>query len=145
MATGGSSNLQGITYTRLSHQHNPLTDFSVSAFGYATDLTAQLLRRGALTEGVDVGLGGYIQLHDEDDMLAHLREVLPLAPQFAQAVSADDIAERIGIAPRCGGIHYQRGGWLDPRAVCRTLLDHPLITVQEDCGSMTLERTDRSH
>lgn len=145
MATGGSSNLQGITYTRLSHQHNPLTDFSVSAFGYATDLTSQLLRRGALTEGVDVGLGGYIQLHDEDDMLAHLREVLPLAPQFAQAVSADDIAARIGIAPRCGGIHYQRGGWLDPRAVCRTLLDHPLITVQENCGPLTLECTDSGY
>ena len=36
----------------------------------------------------------------------------------------------------------QRGGWLDPRAVCHALLDHPLITVQEDCGPLTLERTD---
>jgi tRNA 5-methylaminomethyl-2-thiouridine biosynthesis bifunctional protein len=78
-------------------------------------------------------------------MLAHLRKVLPLAPQFAQAVSADDIAERIGIAPRCGGIHYQRGGWLDPRAVCRALLDHPLIRFHENCGPLTLLRTDNGH
>lgn len=142
MATGGSSNLQGITYTRLSHQHNPLTDFSVSAFGYATDVYTRLLQSGALKEGVDMGLGGYIQLHDEDDTLAHLRSVLPLAPQFAQAVSADDIAARLGITPRSGGIHYQRGGWLDPRATCRALLDHPLITLQEGCGPLTLRRSD---
>ena len=55
---GGSSNLQGVTYTRLSHQHNPLTDFSVSAFAYAADHYEVLAGSGELELGVDYGWGG---------------------------------------------------------------------------------------
>jgi tRNA 5-methylaminomethyl-2-thiouridine biosynthesis bifunctional protein len=140
VAGGGSSNLQGVTYTRLSHQHNPLTDFSLAGFGFATDHYETLLRDGALTADKDIGLGGYVQLHEADDTLAHLSEVLPLAPAFAQVLSATELAALTGLTPRCGGIHYQRGGWLTPQAVCRALLAHPLISLQSDCGPLSLSR-----
>jgi tRNA 5-methylaminomethyl-2-thiouridine biosynthesis bifunctional protein len=142
IAGGGSGNLQGITYTRLSHQHNPLTDFSIAAFSYATDYYRCLTQAGQLLPDTDIGLGGYIQLHEHDDTLAHLEQVLGLAPDFARVVSAREIAAITGIQPRCGGIHYQRGGWIDPRALCRALLDHPLITVKERCGAISLSRRD---
>ncbi len=141
LASGGSSNLQGVTYTRLSHQHNPLTDFSLAAFGFATDHYDALLREGKLKEGEDIGLGGYVQLHDADETLAHLGEVLPLAPEFARLLDADELAALTGLQPRCGGIHYLRGGWLNPLAVCRALLAHPLISVRTQCGQMSLKRT----
>ena len=141
LASGGSSNLQGVTYTRLSHQHNPLTDFSLAAFGFATDHYDALLREGKLKEGEDIGLGGYVQLHDADETLAHLGEVLPLAPEFARLLDADELAALTGLQPRCGGIHYLRGGWLNPLAVCRALLAHPLISVRTQCGQMSLQRT----
>ena len=48
VAGGGSSNLQGVTYTRLSHQHNPLTDFSLAGFSFAADHYEMLLGEGAL-------------------------------------------------------------------------------------------------
>jgi tRNA 5-methylaminomethyl-2-thiouridine biosynthesis bifunctional protein len=137
-AGGGSSNLQGVTYTRLSHRHNPLSDFSVAAFSYATDHYRRLHQSGALRDNLDVGWGGYIQLHDADETLQHLASVLDLAPHFARVLSADEISDLIGMQPRCGGIHYLRGGWLDPRAVCRSLLAHPLITLREDCGPVQL-------
>ena len=140
VAGGGSSNLQGVTYTRLSHQHNPLTDFSLAAFGFATDHYETLLRDGKLAASDDVGLGGYIQLHDADDTLAHLTQVLPLAPEFARVLSATELAALTGLAPRCGGIHYLRGGWLMPQAVCRALLAHPLISLRTDCGPLSLSR-----
>ena len=138
VAGGGSSNLQGVTYTRLSHQHNPLTDFSLAGFGFATDHYETLLRDGALTADQDIGLGGYVQLHEADETLAYLSEVLPLAPAFAQVLSATELAALTGLTPRCGGIHYQRGGWLAPQAVCRALLAHPLISLQGDCGPLSL-------
>ena len=141
LASGGSSNLQGVTYTRLSHQHNPLTDFSLAAFGFATDHYDALLREGKLKEGEDIGLGGYVQLHDADETLAHLGEVLPLAPEFARLLDAEELAALTGLQPRCGGIHYLRGGWLNPLAVCRALLAHPLISVRTQCGQMSLKRT----
>lgn len=144
-ATGGSSNLQGVTYTRLSHQHNPLTDFSVAAFGLAADCYQSMAAAGQLTEGEDFGAGGYIQLHDDDETLEHLRQTLPLAPGFARVMRAEDIAELTGITPRCGGIHYQRGGWLNPAAVCRALLSHPRITVKEQCGALSIERSADGH
>ena len=140
VAGGGSSNLQGVTYTRLSHQHNPLTDFSLAGFGFATDHYETLLSEGVLTADKDIGLGGYVQLHEADDTLAHLSEVLPLAPAFAQVLSAAEIAALTGLTPRCGGIHYQRGGWLTPQAVCHALLAHPLISLQGDCGPLSLSR-----
>ena len=140
VGSGGSSNLQGVTYTRLSHQHNPLTDFSLAGFSFATDHYEMLLGEGALMANEDIGLGGYVQLHEADEMLAHLREVLPLAPAFARALSATEIAALTGLTPRCGGIHYLRGGWLTPEAVCRALLAHPLISLQTDCGPLSLSR-----
>jgi len=140
VAGGGSSNLQGVTYTRLSHQHNPLTDFSLAGFGFATDHYETLLSEGVLTADEDIGLGGYVQLHEADDTLAHLSEVLPLAPAFAQVLSATELAALTGLTPRCGGIHYLRGGWLTPEAVCRALLSHPLISLQGDCGPLSLSR-----
>ena len=139
-AGGGSGNLQGITYTRLSHRHNPLSDFSVSAFSFATDHYRRLHRAGALRDNLDVGWGGYIQLHDTDETLEHLASVLALAPDFARVLSADEISDTIGVRPRCGGIHYLRGGWLDPRAVCQGLLAHPLITLREHCGPVQLRQ-----
>jgi tRNA 5-methylaminomethyl-2-thiouridine biosynthesis bifunctional protein len=138
VAGGGSSNLQGVTYTRLSHRHNPLTDFSLAAFSFAADHYEMLLSEGALAANEDIGLGGYVQLHEGDETLAHLREVLPLAPQFARVVSATEIAALTGLTPRCGGIHYLRGGWLTPAAVCHALLAHPLITLQTNCGPLSL-------
>ena len=141
---GGSSNLQGVTYTRLSHQHNPVTDFSLAGFGFATDHYEMLLYEGALTANEDIGLGGYVQLHEADEMLAHLREVLPLAPAFARALSAKEIEALTGLTPRCGGIHYLRGGWLTPQAVCRALLAHPLISLQANCGPLSLRRGNYS-
>lgn len=140
IAGEGSGNLQGVTYTRLSHQHNPLTDFSIAAFSYATDDYRTLTEAGLLTPGIDIGSGGYIQLHERDDSLRHLERVLDLAPDFARVLSASEISAITGLTPRCGGIHYQRGGWLDPRAPCRVLLDHPLITVREQCGAISLHR-----
>ena len=140
LASGGSSNLQGVTYTRLSHQHNPLTDFSLAAFGFATDHYDALLRDEKLTEGEDIGLGGYVQLHDADETLAHLEQVLPLAPDFARLLDTEALAALTGLQPRCGGIHYLRGGWLNPLAVCRALLSHPLISVQTGCGQVWLKR-----
>ena len=139
MAGAGSGNLQGVTYTRLSHQHNPLTDFSLAGYGYATDHYQRLVASSALKEGLDIGLGGYLQLHDSDDILEHLTAVLPLAPDFARVLSATEIAAQIGLEPRCGGIHYLRGGWLNPHAVCRALLDHPLISLREQCGNLSVQ------
>ena len=141
VAGGGSSNLQGVTYTRLSHQHNPLTDFSLAGFGFATDHYETLLSEGALTADEDIGLGGYVQLHEADDTLAHLSEVLPLAPAFAQVLSAAEIAALTGLTPRCGGIHYLRGGWLTPRRrSAARYWHHPLISLQGDCGPLSLSR-----
>ena len=140
VAGGGSSNLQGVTYTRLSHQHNPLTDFSLAGFSFATDHYETLLGGGALITDEDIGLGGYVQLHEPDEVLAHLSEVLPLAPEFARVLTATEIAALTGLTPRCGGIHYLRGGWLTPAAVCRALLAHPLISLQSDCGPLSLSR-----
>ena len=53
IASGGSSNLQCLTYTRLSHRFAPLGDFSNAAYDHGTRLYQQLLRARALIPGDD--------------------------------------------------------------------------------------------
>ncbi len=138
-ASKGSSNLQGITYTRLSQANNPISDFSIASFCYATDFYSKLLSDGKLHDGLDIGLGGYIQLEGNVEKLKYFSTVLKHAPSFAKILSAEEIEHVIGEKPRCGGIHFLRGGWLDPRAVCHALLKHPLISLKEHCGTVSIE------
>ena len=139
VAGGASGNEQGALYTRISHRASALNDFSLHSFCFATRFYQELLLSGALEKGLDGELCGALHLRPDwgpDDVLY---ETVASLPGLVRGVGPGDAAELAGI-PCNGGLFYPESGWLHPPAVCRAFLQHPGITVRDNCGPIALER-----
>ncbi len=138
VAGRGSGNPQGVLFHRLSARRSALADFSLQANLFAAALYRQLFASGALRAGIDGSLDGCLQLGDQT------QRVKPAQIRGLESVDRHlGIAEAqqcIGPRPVDGGLWQAGSGWLSPPAVCRALLTHPLITVREGCGELSLHR-----
>lgn len=142
LACRASGNAQGVIYTRLSHRHAALTDFSVLSYLYALRLYAAMFRGGSLIAGCDGDLCGCFQMEATPGQFAKMASALHRIPGLAEIISADTATEHLGFSPASGGLWLPGSGWLDPRAVCAAASRHERITVVEGCGEVSLERTD---
>ena len=138
IASGGSSNLQGITYTRLSRKTGTLADFAVASYQHAIARYRQLFNQGALIEGIDGAQSGYLQLSDDQQTLDYLNTVLQDDAGLAQILDPQAASECLGLQVNQAGIFYPDAFWLNPPAVCRALLNHPLIHVSSGVGKISL-------
>ncbi len=144
VAMGGSSNLQGLTYTRLSHRFAPLSDFSIAAYDFATRLYKQGLRSRILIDGCDAGAGGYLQLGTDPKTLEALRLVLADSEDPMHLLNPKQASHTAGIRVDHEAIYFPDALWLNPPAICRERLAHPRIRVIEQCGDVSLTSTQRS-
>ncbi len=141
LASGGSSNLQGITYTRLSRKHNPLSDFSILSYLFATRHYQQLTAATRLSP--DGGSQcGFAQLGIDTVTAQYLEQVLSDIPEFAQWLPPNETAEHLGVEIAKPALLFPDAFWLHPPSVCAERLDHPLIEVIEDTGAVTLNRIE---
>lgn len=144
IAARASGNAQGLLFHRFSHQRSPLADFSLQAVEYAHHLYAGLFSAGDLRPGRDGDLTGCLQTPPPRGDFAALRAALSDLPELARRLSPQDASTYLGttIGEEC--LWQPRSGWLAPPAVCRALLQHPAISVETDCGPLTLERDARA-
>ena len=142
VASGGSSNLQGITYTRPSRRFSPLTDFSIGSFLHATRLYRRLLSSSdGLHEGIDGARCGYIQLSDDRKTLDYLSGFTDPSLPF-RILNPSSASELLGMTCDQGGIWFPDACWLNPAAVCRERLKHPNITLLEEHPVVSLSRSE---
>ncbi|MFT6286938.1 MAG: tRNA 5-methylaminomethyl-2-thiouridine biosynthesis bifunctional protein [Alcanivorax sp.] len=139
LANGGSANDQGVLYTRLSHKHSSLVDFSLQSFLFAVKLYRGLFANGALETQIDGELCGCFQRLPNADTRALLNEAYQGIPELAQIVSAHEASELTGAKQTEGGYWLPQSGWLHPGAVCHALLRSTNIEVLENYGKATLE------
>lgn len=142
VASGGSSNLQGLTYTRFSRKFGALADFATTSYVHATRHYRRLFADGALEPGRDGDACGYLQLIDDPETLVHLQGVAPLLGEFAQVLNPEQASEQLGLTVQQPAIHYPDAFWLNPAAVCRALLAHPMIHLETNTGPVHLARGD---
>lgn len=139
VASGGSSNLQGITYTRPSRRHGVLADFALASYQISTRLYHQLLGR-TLEVGVDGHNCGYLQVTDDSETLEYLKQFeqrdLPFRVFTAEAASA-----QLGATLTQAALFFPDASWLHPAAVCRERLSHPKIKLLEFCGDCSSSQT----
>ncbi len=138
IAGEASGNEQGVLYTRLSRRHSALTDFALQSFRYSASFYRQLFAAGQLTPGPDGQLCGSFHQHSDEQELALMGERLRDLPELAQVLPAEKAAAKLGVRPARPGYWYPDSGWLNPPAVCRTLLDTPGVKVIEHCGELSL-------
>ncbi|NQX90241.1 MAG: FAD-dependent 5-carboxymethylaminomethyl-2-thiouridine(34) oxidoreductase MnmC, partial [Halioglobus sp.] len=130
---------QGILFTRLSRKHSALNDFSVQSYHYATNFYRNLFTCGRLTAPSDGELCGSFQQADNPVDLHELAAALEGLEDFAQVLDAEQASERLGIAQHSAGFWFPGSGWLDPKALCRALLIHPRIHLEQECGDVTID------
>ena len=144
IGSGGSTQPQGVIYTRPSHKHGKLADFSLTAYEFSVDHHRCKFREGSLKEGIDGGLSGYLQLAS-DDVLERLATAFDDEDSPLKVVSREVASSIAGIALTQGAQYFPSSGWLHPRAICAELLNHPNITVIEGLGDTTLRQGDGDH
>jgi len=142
VASGGSSNVQGLTYTRLSHRFAPLSDFSLAAYDFATRLYHQGVRARALIEGQDAGSGGYLQLGTDAKTFEALRHALNDPEGPMQVLNSAEASHRLGFDTEHEAIYFPDALWLNPEAICKERLAHPLIRLIDQCGNVALTPYD---
>lgn len=141
IGSGGSTQPQGVIYTRPSHKHGKLADFSLTAYEFSVDHHQRKFREGSLKKGIDGELTGYLQLAS-DDVLERLATAFNDEDSPLKVVTREAASSIAGIELTQGAQHYPDSGWLHPRAICTELLDHPNIAVIEGLGDTTLRQGD---
>ena len=145
VASGGSSNLQGITYTRPSRRFSPLTDFAIGSFLHATRLYRRLLSNSdapdGLHEGIDGARCGYLQLSDDRKTLDYLSRFTDPSLPF-RILNPSSASELLGMTCDQWGIWFPDACWLNPAAVCRERLNHPNITLLEEYPVVSLSQSE---
>ncbi len=145
VASGGSSNLQGITYTRPSRRFSPLTDFAIASYLNATSLYKRLLDSGegmvGLQEGIDGSQCGYLQLSSDHETLDYLSQFADPALPF-RILSPGSASELLGIACDQRAIWFPDACWLNPAAVCLERLQHPNIELLVEHPVVSITRRE---
>lgn len=142
IAEAASGNAQGVLFSRLSHQHSTLADFSLLAQGYAAGLYQQLFNEARLEPGRDGDLKGCLQLPGPRVDPGRLQAALAALPEHATLLEPAAAAPKLGVTPSRAGFWQPRSGWLSPPAVCRALLQHPAISTLAPCGDLRTGRED---
>ncbi len=141
VANAGSGNDQGVLYTRLSHKHSPLNDFSLQSYGYALRFYQQLFSTGALQEGIDGALCGSFHQSDKLEEMHTLATLLQPVPDLARVLSAPEANDALGVVQKKAGYWFPGSGWIRPASVCHALLQHPNIQLFENTGTLRLKPT----
>ena len=128
-AQGGSGNRQGLLYAKISPHDTEQTELLLAGYGYTRRLLQDLLPDSDAWGGDGV-------LHLNFDETERKRnQALGLQQHHAhlyRSVSTDEAAQIAGIDVFSDGLYWPQGVWLNPPAVVRALLNHPLIALHEN-------------
>ena len=140
VAAAASGNLQGVLYTRLSHRDSPLNSFTAHSYGFALRHYHRLAAAGNWQPGPDGAFCGVLQLLEHPDGDSELACVVAGLPNLVRYLGAAEAAAISGLKHCPGGLFYPEGGWLHPPAICKAMLQHPRITLLENCGTVQVAR-----
>ncbi|MFS6937739.1 FAD-dependent 5-carboxymethylaminomethyl-2-thiouridine(34) oxidoreductase MnmC [Neisseria animaloris] len=123
-ANAASGNRQGLLYAKISPHNTEQTELLLCGYGYTRRLLETLLPNRE-----NWGGDGVLHLnHDAEEtrrnqaLAAHNHHAHLYRP-----VDADEAAQIAGIETAQSGLYWPQGVWLNPPALVRALLDHPLI------------------
>lgn len=135
IAREASGNPQGVLYLKLSAHGTALSRLIVAGFGH----TRRLLE--CLQRGQDWDACGVLQLAfdaKEAERQAKLAAAFP--NDLLHALTKDEAEQHAGIALPAGGLFYPDAGWVHPPALCRQLVQHPLIELRPYQEALSLSR-----
>lgn len=121
VASGASGNAAAVLYPQLTKTYGNGAQWHFAGYGLARRMLQQA-PVGMLKIGKDA--------EDETQLRANL-ERLQMDDDVARWIDAKEASEKLGTEIKHGGVWFEQGTWLDPRAWCQQLLDHKNITLRE--------------
>ncbi len=140
LATEGSGNSQGVVYAKLSPLDEAQAAFNLTSLQYALNYYQKLWP--SIGENCGVLQLSYkpaeAHLHNLlQERFAHL----PGLVEFVDAQRASDIA---GVNLSQRGLYFPKAGWIDPRKLCKHLVDHPNIEVLYQTEALELKQQNNT-
>lgn len=135
LAREASGNPQGVLYAKLSPKNEAQAEFNLVCLQFALHFYRDYWSSCG-------GKTGVLQLaHSESEQLLHelLREKFSQADElvtFVDAATASDIA---GVPLTHSAVYFPQAGWINPRALCAALVEHPNIDVIAHCDAQGLD------
>jgi tRNA 5-methylaminomethyl-2-thiouridine biosynthesis bifunctional protein len=137
VAREASGNPQGVLYLKLSAHGTALSRLIVAGFGH----TRRLLER--LQRGIDWDACGVLQLaFDAKEAERQSKLAAAFPSDLLHALSQGEAEQLAGIGLPAGGLFYPDAGWVHPPALCRQLVQHPLIELRPYQEALSLSRQD---
>ena len=138
-AQEASGNLAGVVMPRLTADMSAAGRFYLSAFLHTSHWLNQLKQRDPDLPWFQSGV---LQLCDERQ--CQRMQALGLPSEVLEICDRENASERCGVATKQGGLFFPGGGWLEPPALCRWLLqdqaDHIECILNQ--SALSLERAD---
>lgn len=135
VACEASGNPQGVLYLKLSAHGTALSQLIVAGFGH----TRRLLER--LQRGVDWDACGVLQLaFDTKEAERQSKLAAAFPSDLLHALTKAEAEQQAGIGLPAGGLFYPDAGWVHPPALCRQLVQHPLIELRPYQEALSLSR-----
>jgi tRNA 5-methylaminomethyl-2-thiouridine biosynthesis bifunctional protein len=130
LANGASANQQAVFFPKLSAYKQPLTEFMLSAFLYASKIYKPLLKLNKLGELQ----GSLILAYNKKEQTAqeHLKSWLQAYPELGELLNAEEASNKVGLPVNHSGLFIPLSGWIDSPQLCKKLISHKNITVSFD-------------
>lgn len=141
IANGASGNPQGALYIKPGIEWSAHTRLHVAAFLFAHRFYQHIAKLpSSLWQPT-----GLIDL--QSDAKEHRRQLKLLAHNaFPEAllrpVCAEEASQLAGLALTEGGLHFERGGWLNPEGACHHLIEASGARVISPCQFQGVKRTE---
>lgn len=135
IAREASGNPQGVLYLKLSAHGTALSRLIVAGFGH----TRRQLER--LQRGQDWDACGVLQLAFDTKEAERQSKLAAAFPNdLLHTLTKGEAEDRTGISLAAGGLFYPEAGWVHPPALCRKLVQHPLIELRPYQEALSLSR-----
>ncbi|MEZ0174397.1 MAG: bifunctional tRNA (5-methylaminomethyl-2-thiouridine)(34)-methyltransferase MnmD/FAD-dependent 5-carboxymethylaminomethyl-2-thiouridine(34) oxidoreductase MnmC [Candidatus Reddybacter sp.] len=134
LANEGSGNPQGIVYPKLSPQSSALSRINLSAIQFASRYYQRYWQAPAKQTRFGQQCGVLVLPESEKETAAFktIANHFKQQKDFIQLLDKGEIENISGLAiDASSGLYYPQLGWLNPPAICRALVDHPLIDVKQ--------------
>lgn len=137
VAQEASGNPIGVLYPRLAAHANHADAMAMSSYLY----TLRLLKHLAL-DHTQLGLCGLLQLAFNTRETARIEgiAVRKLDEEIVRYVNKQEVSDLAGVPLLHDGLYFPAAGWVNPRAFCQTLVQHPNITVRNHVQATQLSK-----
>ena len=128
LARGASGNPQGVLYAKLSPHFTPLTRLILSGYGYSLRTLRASCRKTMLIGAAAACCNWRMMRRKRNDTTAWPAPASTRCPQAGRRAEASELA---GVELPHGGLFFPQGGWVNPPALVRKLVEHPNIRVHQ--------------